>query len=187
MNKSRKAASATCSMMQQYRHVKAEKKDATFPPSASPVEKSEYCGVKAGPLSPKSGALTPLTISSLNPKAEALAEAHRGRVEAEATAYLDSQSRKLEAKAHKLQAKAERQRMHEEGKALEARKREDVKAEQLLQIAEWKAEIEETKRKEVAELTERVHMMIAVGELASAQNNNKGVVTKMKQSWACHP
>jgi hypothetical protein len=37
----------------------------------------------------------------LNEKAEAFAQAHRLRVEAEANAYRDAQSRKVEARAHK--------------------------------------------------------------------------------------
>ncbi|KAH9322541.1 hypothetical protein KI387_017180 [Taxus chinensis] len=242
-------SSASSMMQQQYlqqRNVKTENTEVSnglgvgftnSPQFGSPnghalvaslaVEKSEYHDIKSGPLSPNSCAVpldSPLRISCLNPRAEALAEAHRGRVEAEATAYFESEIRKLEAKAQKLRAKAERQRMHEEAKALEARKREDVRAEQLLQNAEvkaekilskaredaqrikahacehteksiaeahtraerWKAEIEETKKKDLAEITERVHMMIAIGELPSAQHN-KGVVTRMKQSWSCRP
>jgi len=51
---------------------------------------------------------------------------------------------------------------------------------------QWKAEIEETKKKELAEMTDLVHSMIAIGLLPSSQEH-KGVVRRMKQTWACHP
>ena len=46
-----------------------------------------------------------------------------------------------------------------------------------------KAEIEETKKKELAEIMDRVQYMIAVGELPTMEH--RGVVQRMKASFVC--
>lgn len=57
-----------------------------------------------GPVSPKtsSGVASPGT-RSVNEKAQAFADAHRERVSSEAAAYLEAETRKLEARAQGLQ------------------------------------------------------------------------------------
>ncbi|KAJ7515811.1 hypothetical protein O6H91_22G028800 [Diphasiastrum complanatum] len=119
-------------------------------------------------------------VKSVNHRAEAIAEAHRSRIEAEAQAYLDAATRKAEARAQRRQANAERQRMHEESKALEARKREEQRAEQIVHFAELKAEINEAKKKELAEIVDRVQQLIVIGQLPVQEH--RGVVRRMKES-----
>eukprot|EP01018_Ginkgo_biloba_P038293 Gb_08548 [translate_table: standard] len=215
----------------QQRNVKAENKDshdgglAAFPPpfgspsgalvAAAKQSNSEYHDAKSGPLSPNPAA-SPLN-RGLNPKAEALAEAHRGRVEAEAQAYLERKLRdrgcmkkqkpwklengrrsglsnlfrmlryipvKSKVKADKILSRA-REDAHRI-KAHASEQTEKAIADAYTRAERWKAEIEETKKKDLAEITDRVHLMVAIGELPSAQEH-KGVVQRMKQSWACHP
>jgi hypothetical protein len=51
-------------------------------------------------------------------------------------------------------------------------------------LVKMKAEIEETKKKELAEITDRVQHMIAVGELPTMEH--RGVVQRMKASFVCY-
>ncbi|MCO5587099.1 hypothetical protein L7F22_041045 [Adiantum nelumboides] len=203
----------------------------TTPSGPAPGPPILFQDTRSGRVSPnRSGLPVPAhnlnnTNSSSKPfneKAEAFAEAHRGRVEAEAHAFQEAESRKVEARAQKNLAKAERQKLHEEARAMEAKQREEQRAEQVIRMAtvkaekiitkareeanrinsraqeetekaiadaytkgeRWKAEIEETKKKELAEITDRVQHMIAVGELPAIEH--KGVVQRMKLSFVCH-
>ncbi|KAG0616417.1 hypothetical protein M758_5G113700 [Ceratodon purpureus] len=91
-------------------------------------------------------------------KAEAFLEARKERVEVEANAYLESEIRKVNARAHTAQALAEKKRMHEEAKALELKKREELHAEQLLSNAEVKADkIMEHAKQEAAKVKAHVY------------------------------
>jgi hypothetical protein len=57
----------------------------------------------------------------------------------------------------------------------------------IAEISLWvqcKAEIEETKKKELAEIADRVQHMIVVGKLPAIEH--KGVVQRMKASFVCH-
>lgn len=71
-----------------------------------------------------------------NVKAEAMADAHKQRVEAEVNAYLQSEIRKTEARAATAESKIEQKRMKDEARAIEHKKREEAKAEQAIRTAE---------------------------------------------------
>jgi hypothetical protein len=90
------------------------------------------------PLSPGSKeAGQPMSPGAVrNVKAETIAEAHRERVEAEAHTYLQAETRKAEARAATAQSRVEQKKMKEEAKAIENRKREEAKADQVVRAAE---------------------------------------------------
>lgn len=62
----------------------------------------------------------------------------------------------------------------------------------LLQISEAvicrqaKAEVEEIKRRELAELQDKVEQMRITGELPVHEKERRGVGTKLKETLACH-
>jgi hypothetical protein len=99
---------------------------------------STTTGSAEQPLSPGSkGAGQPMSPGAVrNVKAETIAEAHRERVEAEAHTYLQAETRKAEARAATAQSRVEQKKMKEEAKAIENRKREEAKADQVVRAAE---------------------------------------------------
>eukprot|EP00246_Nothoceros_aenigmaticus_P016984 TRINITY_DN7_c0_g1_i3.p1 TRINITY_DN7_c0_g1~~TRINITY_DN7_c0_g1_i3.p1 ORF type:complete len:272 (+),score=60.37 TRINITY_DN7_c0_g1_i3:48-818(+) len=108
--------------------------DLTTNGQASPNERDETA--KTGVISPKATGGS----KSVNEKAQAMADAHRERVSSEAMVYLEAETRKLEARAQGLQAKAEKQRLHDEAKALERKKKEDMRADQMVADAQIEAD-----------------------------------------------
>ncbi|MCO5608733.1 hypothetical protein L7F22_062948 [Adiantum nelumboides] len=197
----------------------------TTPSGPAPGPPILFQDTRSGRVSPnRSGLPVPahnlnnITNSSSKPlteKAEAFAEAHRGRVEAEAHAFQEAESRKVEAPAQKNLLK--RQKLHEEARAMEAKQREEQRAEQVIRMATVKAEKIITKAREEAnrinsraqEETEKAiadaytkgerwktkkkelveitdHVQHMIAVSELPAIEHKGVVQRMKLSFVCH-
>lgn len=83
---------------------------------------------------------SPMSPATRNLKAEAMAHAHKERVESEVNVYLVTESRKAEARGATTESMIEQKRMKDEARAIEHRKREEAKAEQSVRAAEVKAD-----------------------------------------------
>lgn len=186
-------------------------------PAAAPVE-----GTTQTHTNVAQDVNSPISPKPRNEKAEAFAGAQRQRVEAECNAYLLSETRKAEARAATAQSKVEQKRVRDANRAVEHRKKEELKADQIVHNAELKAQkvianakdeavrmkahaneecekliadahaqserekaaLEQSKKNELSELTDRVESMKAGGEFPIVAK--KGMIGRMKDKVSVH-
>ncbi|KAH7387476.1 hypothetical protein KP509_16G024700 [Ceratopteris richardii] len=120
-----------------------------------------------------------------------LAKAERQRILEEAKALEAKQREEQRAELVIRNAKAKAERVialaHARANRINSKAQEEAEkaiADAYTKAERLKAEVEETKKREFAEIADRVQHLITVGELPAIEY--KGVVQRMKASFVCH-